>query len=103
MQTERADGWVVDRGPDSFLIQEPAAIALCGELGLEPQLVSTLEPRTAYVLRDGRLHPLPEGSFLGFPVSLRGLAMSSLFTPLGKARMAAEALIPPRSPESGDD
>jgi oxygen-dependent protoporphyrinogen oxidase len=103
MQTERSDGWVVDRGPDSFLIQKPAAIALCSELGLEPQLISTLEPRTAYVLRDGRLHPLPEGSFLGFPVSLRGLATSSLFTPLGKMRMAAEALILPRTLEPDDD
>jgi oxygen-dependent protoporphyrinogen oxidase len=103
MQTERVDGWVVDRGPDSFLVQKPAAIALCTELGLEPQLVSTIEPRTAYVLRDGRLHPLPDGSFLGFPVSLRGLATSSLFTPLGKARMAAEALIPPRTLEPDED
>ena len=103
MQTERVDGWVVDRGPDAFLVQKPAAIALCTELGLESQLVSTLEPRTAYVLREGRLHPLPEGSFLGFPVSLRGLAASSLFTPLGKARMAAEALVPARDWDDGDD
>jgi len=103
MQTEREDGWIVDRGPDAFLVQKPAAIALCTELGLESQLVSTLEPRTAYVLREGRLHPLPEGSFLGFPVSLRGLAASSLFTPLGKTRMAAEALIPARDWGNGDD
>ena len=103
MQTERVDGWVVDSGPDSFLVQKPAAITLCTELGLEPQLIATLEPRTAFVLREGRLHPLPEGSFLGFPVSLRGLAMSPLFTPLGKARMAVEALIPPRTLESDED
>ncbi len=103
MQTEHVDGWVVDRGPDAFLVQKPAAIALCTELGLESQLVSTLEPRTAFVLREGRLHPLPEGSFLGFPVSLRGLAASSLFTPLGKARMAAEALVPARDWDDGDD
>jgi oxygen-dependent protoporphyrinogen oxidase len=103
MQTVRDGGWVVDRGPDSFLVQKPAAIALCSELGLQSQLVSTLEPRTAYVLRDGRLHPLPEGSFLGFPVSLRGLAATSLFSPLGKLRMAAEAVIPSRVWEEDDD
>jgi oxygen-dependent protoporphyrinogen oxidase len=103
MQTEREDGWVVDRGPDSFLVQKPAALALCTELGLQSQLVSTLPPRTAFVLRDGELHPLPEGSFLGFPVSLRGLAASSLFTPLGKVRMAAEAFIPSREWEDEDD
>lgn len=103
MQTDREDGWVIDRGPDSFLVQKPAAIRLCTELGLEHELVSTLPPRTAYVLRDGRLHALPEGSFLGFPVSLRGLAMSGLFTPLGKARMAAEALVPAREWNDDDD
>ncbi len=63
----------------------------------------TLEPRTAFVLRDGQLHPLPEGSFLGFPVSVRGLVMSSLFTPLGKVRMAAEELIRPREWDDADD
>ena len=66
--TERTDGWVIDGGPDSMLVQKPAAVALCRELGLGDRLISTLTPRTAYVLRDGRLHPLAEGSFLGFPL-----------------------------------
>ena len=66
--TERFDGWVVDGGPDSLLVQKPAAVALCRELGIADRLVSTLPPRTAYVLRDGRLHALAEGSFLGFPL-----------------------------------
>ncbi|HEX2462147.1 MAG TPA: FAD-dependent oxidoreductase, partial [Vicinamibacterales bacterium] len=67
--TERFDGWVVDAGPDSLLVQKPAAVSLCRELGIADRLVSTLEPRAAYVLRDGRLHQIPEGSFLGFPIS----------------------------------
>ena len=67
ISTERFDGWVIDGGPDSLLVQKPAAVGLCRELGLGDRLVSTLLPRTAYVLRDGRLHPLVEGSFLGFP------------------------------------
>ena len=32
--TERVDGWVIDGGPDSMLVQKPAAVALCRELGL---------------------------------------------------------------------
>src|SRR5688572_20873979 len=60
--TERGDGWVIDGGPDSLLVQKPAAVALCRELGLGDRLVSTLVPRTAYVLRDGTLHPIAEGS-----------------------------------------
>jgi oxygen-dependent protoporphyrinogen oxidase len=92
--TERVDGWVIDGGPDSMLVQKPAAVALCRELGLGDRLISTLTPRTAYVLRDGRLHPLAEGSFLGFPLRFGALARSSLFTVGGKLRLASELLIP---------
>ena len=94
VRTERFDGWVVDGGPDSLLVQKPAAVALCRELGIAERLVSTLTPRTAYVLRDGRLHPLAEGSFLGFPLTFRALATSSLFTVGGKIRMGLEMLVP---------
>jgi oxygen-dependent protoporphyrinogen oxidase len=92
--TERVDGWVIDGGPDSMLVQKPAAVALCRELGLADRLISTLTPRTAYVLRDGQFHPLAEGSFLGFPLRFRALARSSLFTLAGKLRLASELLIP---------
>ena len=94
--SERFDGWVIDAGPDSMLVQKPAAVALCRELGIADRLIHTLPPRTAYVLRDGQLHPLVEGSFLGFPLTARGLASSSLFSLRGKTRMALEAVIPRR-------
>lgn len=94
IQTERVDGWVIEAGPDSLLVQKPAAVALCHELGIGDRLIATLSPRTAYVLRDGRLHPLIEGSFLGFPLRAGALLRSSLFTPAGKLRMACEPLIP---------
>jgi len=92
--TERVDGWVIDGGPDALLVQKPAAVDLCRELGLGDRLVSTLQPRTAYVLREGRLRPIAEGSFLGFPVSFTALAASSLFSWQGKLRMACELAIP---------
>lgn len=92
--TERFDGWVVDGGPDSLLVQKPAAVALCRELGIADRLVSTLTPRTAFVLRDDALHPIVEGSFLGFPISVTALARSSIFTLGGKLRMACEVVIP---------
>jgi oxygen-dependent protoporphyrinogen oxidase len=103
VRTERFDGWVVDCGPDAILAQKPAGVGLCRELGIADRLITTLAPRTAYVLRDDTLHPLAEGSFLGFPLSLRALALSSLFTPAGKARMAAEVLVPRRAWHEADD
>jgi protoporphyrinogen/coproporphyrinogen III oxidase len=92
---------VIDGGPDSILVQKPAAVALCRELGIADRLVSTLPPRTAYVLRDGRLHPIAEGSFLGFPISLKALATTSLFTIGGRLRMACEIAVPRK--DSDDD
>ncbi|MEQ1574565.1 MAG: protoporphyrinogen oxidase [Vicinamibacterales bacterium] len=92
--TDRFDGWVIDGGPDSLLVQKPAAVSLCRELGIADRLLPTLTPRTAYVLRDDRLHPIVEGSFLGFPISLGALARSSLFTVRGKLRMACEMAVP---------
>jgi oxygen-dependent protoporphyrinogen oxidase len=103
IRTERFDGWVVDCGPDALLVQKPAAVALCRELGIADRLVTTLTPRTAYVLHDDRLHPLAEGSFLGFPLSFRALATSTLFSTTGKARMAAEMFVPRRPWHEDDD
>lgn len=99
--TERFHGWTIDAGPDSILVQKPAAVSLCREIGIAERLHPTLEPRTAFVLRDGRLHPLIEGSALGFPVRLPALATSSLVSVAGKLRMAMEFAVPRRS--SNDD
>jgi protoporphyrinogen/coproporphyrinogen III oxidase len=100
--TERLGDWVIDAGPDSLLVQKPAAVALCRELGIADRLIPTLTPRTAYVVRDGRLHAIAEGSFLGFPITVGALARSQLFSLAGKARMAGEILTP-RRPADEDE
>ena len=101
--TEAVDGFLFDAGPDSLLVEKRAAVDLCHELGLGDRLIPTLEPRTAYVLRGGALHALPEGSVLGIPLNMRALAASSLFSSSGKARIAAEVMVPRRSADADDD
>ncbi len=103
IQSEHADGFTFDAGPDALLIQKPAAIALCRELGLGDRLFPTTEPRQAFILRAGHLHPLPESSVLGIPRDVSALAATRLFSLPGKARMAAELLIPARRNGSGDE
>ena len=93
IRTELVDGFTLDAGPDSLLVQKPAAIRLCDELGLGRRLVPMLEPRTAYVLRD-RLLPIPEGSVLGIPTAIAPWVTSRLLSPAAKLRMAAEVFIP---------
>src|SRR5437762_14014944 len=57
--SEEVGGFTIDGGPDSLLVQKPAAIALCEELALGGRLVATKPPRIAYIHRPGPLHPLP--------------------------------------------
>src|SRR5262252_3374973 len=57
--SEEVDGYTIDGGPDSLLVQKPEAIALCREIGLADRLVTTKPPRLAFIQRDGRLHALP--------------------------------------------
>jgi oxygen-dependent protoporphyrinogen oxidase len=97
------EGFLVDAGPDSLLVQKPEGIALCRELGLGERLLPTLSPRTAYVQRGGRLFALPPGSVLGIPTGMRTFAASRLFTWAGKLRMAGEMFVPPRRDDDDDE
>ncbi|MEW6322751.1 MAG: protoporphyrinogen oxidase [Acidobacteriota bacterium] len=101
--TEHRDGFVLDGGPDALLVQKPAAIELCRELGLGDRLFPTLTPRTAYVLRHGRLVPLPEASVLGIPTRLRPFITTRLFSWPGKLRMACEVVVPRRQSHEQDE
>jgi protoporphyrinogen/coproporphyrinogen III oxidase len=101
--TERADGFLVEAGPDSFLSEKPWALALCRRLGVEPRLVRTDDRfRQVFVWFRGRLHPLPDGFQLLAPTRLAPFATSPLFSWRGKARMALD-LVLPRGRALGDD
>jgi oxygen-dependent protoporphyrinogen oxidase len=91
IRTERADGFLLEGGPDTFLASKPDGLRLCQELGLGARVVPT-DPRrsTVYVVRRGRLHPLPAGMVLGVPTAIVPLLRSRLFTWPGKLRMALE-------------
>ena len=101
--TERSDGFTIDAGPDSVLVLKPAAIELCRQLGLGDQLMPMSPPRTAYILRNRRLHRFPEASYLGFPTKILPLATSRLFTWAGKLRMASEVFVPRRVNPEADE
>jgi protoporphyrinogen/coproporphyrinogen III oxidase len=94
IRTEHVDGFVIEAGPDAVLAQKPAALDLCASLGLGGRLITTRPPRTAFVLRDGRLYPLPARSVLGIPVTWRGLAGYDLLSWPARLRLACEPLIP---------
>lgn len=100
--TEHVDGFTIDAGPDSLLVQKPAALQLCTELGLAGRLIRSTPPRTAFVLKRGRLHALPSPSVLGIPTTAAGLAGYDLLSWPARGRVALEPLMlrRPRRDES---
>src|SRR6187549_2583541 len=100
--SEQIDGFTIDGGPDALLIQKREGIALCEELGLGGRLVSTRQPRIAYIQRGGRLYPLPAASVLGIPTRIGPFVRTRLFTWPGKLRMGAELFVPRRR-DDGDE
>ncbi len=101
--TEKSEGFVIERGPDSFISQKPAAIQLCQQLGLGDHLVST-NPETpnTYVYTGGKLVPMPDGLSLMIPTKFLPFALTPLFSLSGKIRMAFDLLIPKKADESDE-
>jgi protoporphyrinogen/coproporphyrinogen III oxidase len=103
IETERAAGFLVESGPDSFISEKPWALALCRRLGVEDRLVRTDDRhRRTFVWHRGRLHPLPDGFQLLAPTRMTPFLTSSLFSWPGKLRMALDLVLPRRT-TGGDE
>ncbi len=89
IRTERIGAYLVDPGPDGFLAQKRAALDLCRELGVDHRLVVPAA-RTAYVLRDGSLRPLPAGGRYGLPATWREVWRTDLFSLGARLRLARD-------------
>src|ERR1700691_407772 len=88
LSSEIVNGAVLERGPDSFLTEKPAAAELCRELGLAADLVSSDDaaPQTYIVVKSG-LVPLPDGFMFLVPTKLVPTALTRLFSLSTKVRM----------------
>lgn len=95
IETERRDGFLMEKGPESFLTTKPWAVDLCRELGLSGELIGTNErARQSYILLDGRLVPIPQGFYLMAPARPMELLRTPLLTWRGKLRAACEWFVP---------
>lgn len=104
IQTEHRDGFLLERGPDSFISEKPHAIALAKRLGLESQLIQTNEEyRRSFIVRDGRLRAVPQGFQLMVPSRMWPFITSDIFSLAGKMRMAADLFLPRRSTNGSSD
>jgi oxygen-dependent protoporphyrinogen oxidase len=102
IQTLHDDGLTMELGPDSLLIDKPAAANLLRRLSLDGEIVDMrAEFKGARIVHRGRLHRIPPDFRLFTPTSLPALLTSGIFSPMGLARAAMEPFIPKRT--SGGD
>ncbi|HET6370620.1 MAG TPA: protoporphyrinogen oxidase, partial [Nitrospiria bacterium] len=103
IRTERLDDFIVEAGPDSFITQKAQGLELCQKLGMADRLIRTADiPRKVFLLRRGKLRPLPEGMLLMLPGRLLPFLTSSILSVPGKLRMGLDFFIPPRSDDSDE-
>ena len=89
--TERRDGFLAETGPNSLAAPKPAAAALLSDLGLAERLLEASPAgRKRYIVRDGRLVPLP--------LSPLELLTSAALSPKAKLGLLREPFIPPSDP-----
>jgi len=96
IQNAAEDGFLYELGPNSTLDGKPALRELIEQLDLTAQVVEAApSSRNRYVVRDGRLCPLP--------LSPPDIFKSPLFGVSARIRLLAEAMVPGRRWNDGDD
>ncbi|MFC4619103.1 protoporphyrinogen oxidase [Camelliibacillus cellulosilyticus] len=93
VQSVKRDGFVIERGPDSFLKRKPEMLELVEWLGMGSQTIAN-QTGKSYILKDDELHPIPEGSVMGVPSRLGPLLETGLLSMDGKARALNDLFIP---------
>jgi len=91
IRTDHVHGCVIEAGPDSFLASKPAALELIREMGLEDQVIGSNDHlRVTYIVKGGRLIPMPDGLMMMIPTKLLPVAMSPLLGWGTKLKMGLE-------------
>lgn len=91
IETELVEGCVVEGGPDSFLTAKPAGLELIREVGLGSEVIGSNDSsRVTYLVRGGRLVPMPDGLMMMVPTQILPMVTTSLLGWDTKFRMGIE-------------
>lgn len=94
IHTSSQDGFLVERGPDAFVSRKDQEIReLAEELGIARKIVASA-PGDIHIAANGKLHPLPQGTVMGIPVSLKSLWAASSCSVGGRLRAMADLFLP---------
>lgn len=105
VQTQYTDDEVVlECGAESCLRSKPELLDLCHELGLEDEIISTTpENSGAFVVRNGQLHPIPQGFRLMAPSAWWPFLRSDLISWTGKLRAGLDLVLPVKERNGGPE
>lgn len=96
IQTRTVEGCLLEGGPDSFLAAKPEAMALINEVGLSGDVIGSNDhQRATWILKHGRMIPLPDGLMMMVPTRIWPTATSPLLSWSTKIRMGLELLRKP--------
>jgi oxygen-dependent protoporphyrinogen oxidase len=91
IQTSVQQGCVLEEGPDGFMAAKPWAMNLIRELGLADQVIGSNDySRITYIVKKGKLVPMPEGLMMMVPTKILPLVETPLLSWGAKIRMGLE-------------
>ena len=98
IKTDFIDGCRLEAGPDSFIATKPAVCELAEELpGLQERIIGSNDAsRRIFVVRDGKLLPMPKGMVMMVPGEWEPLEQSQLIGAEAKLRIHLETKMKPR-------
>ncbi|CAM4059821.1 protoporphyrinogen oxidase [Paenibacillus alkaliterrae] len=103
INTLHRDGFVIEKGPDSFLARKLAIIDLAKELGLEDELTTTNPgAKKTYILHRRKLYPMPPGLVLGIPTEIGPFVKTGLLSWGGKLRALLDLVLPARKEQDDE-
>lgn len=100
IQTCVQQGCVLEEGPDGFMAAKPWAMNLIRELGLADQVMGSNDhSRVTYIVKNGKLVPMPEGLMMMVPTKILPLVETRLLSWGAKIRMGLEIFRQPHGPQ----
>jgi len=103
LQTDRVDGYTIERSADMFVTDPAHAFEVCQQLGREDELIQTT-PTTdrAFVATGDSMYPVPSGLSLMLPNDLDSVLGSPLLDEKAKQRFQKETEIPARQSDQDE-
>ena len=93
IQTLRKDGFVIERGPESFFDSENVVRRLAEDLQIDDKIRYN-NKGTSYVAIGSKLYPIPGNLFYGQPPTVSSLISSGMISLSGKIRAAGDLILP---------